>query len=245
VTIGAYVLAIPASVLPLRWRRALRLPDDLPCADMSILSALAQFVACMGLGVLGYFAWIHAQYAAMDARYTQLDTTGAMGKEDYTLLGYTSLSMNPVLPLIFIFTSPIGFATALFMVSALVRVVHQGVTREPGADPVLGGIDALLAMLNAKRRVKQREASKAAGPDRITAGDAAAGFALRIDSNVDYDLRQGITVQIGQEFYRVLRVREMKTSGGMRILYDLETMPQGVAVRGMRRYDPPPGVVRP
>jgi len=244
ITIGAYLLAIPASVLPVRWRHALRLPDDLPCGEMSILSAFLQFFACIGGGILGFFAWIHAQYAAMDARYAQLDTTGALGKEDYSMMGYTLLGMNPILPLIYIFTSPVGFTMALFMVTGLVRAIHQGVTRDPAPDPVLAGIDALHAMVSKRRGEQRRESSKAPGPDRLTTGNAASGFALRIDSNQDYDLKAGNTVQVDSAYYRVLCVREMHTSGGMRILYDLEPMPAGLAIRGMRRYQPPPDVVR-
>lgn len=237
-TVTSFGLGLIAAPLPARWRRAVPGLEESAHADAAIPSALIQFVGCLVATGLAYVAWFNGQFDAIDAAAAAQGDSGRWNSEEHAILGRALLHGNPILPFVFIFTSPLGFSLATAAISGLIRLLHGIITRDPMPDPVLGLVDHGIARLRGRMKERERENSKDSSPDRLIIGTKADGYALAIETSKDLDWREGNTIVVASVWYRLKSKAEMTTPAGLRLRYVLEEMPIGVAVRGMRKYDP-------
>lgn len=238
VTISSFLLGLVAAPLPARWRRRLPVMESSAFEAASIFSGFLQALGALTIFVLGYLAWIHHQYDLIDARALAAGDRGAWNSEEQQVLGRALLLGNPILPIIFMFTSWSGFLPIVFLAGGAIRMIHGAITKEVMPDPVLGLLDLGIATLLRKKRVTDRERSKDASPDRLYVGGPSDGWALCLDTATDFAWNVGNTVIVAGEQYRLKAKREDRTPTGLRLRYELETMPHGIAIRGLRRYEP-------
>jgi hypothetical protein len=233
-TAGSFLLGLVASILPARWRRAVPALEASAYEAASIPSSLLQATLAIAVFVVAYLAWYRHQGELIDAAAIAKGGDTQEGQ----ILGRTLMLANPVLPLIFLFTSWKGFVPAVVFVCGVIRTVHGAITREVMPDPVLGLVDLLVNALRTEGARRARENAKDTSPDRLYIGAASDSFVLCVDTAHDLDWNVGNTVVVAGEHYRLKAKREDRTPAGLRLRYELEVMPQGIAVRGWRRYDP-------
>jgi hypothetical protein len=232
VGLTSMLLGLIAAPLPPRWRRAPALETSM-WRGMSIPSGLLQSVAFLALFVLGYLHWMDATLATIDAK-----AATHANADEHVVMGRALLLSNPILPFIFMFTSITGLVTAIGALGGLVRVVHGAVTKEVLPDPALGLIDFGVAKLQRKAGHSLRERAKDRRPDRLILGRPQDGFAITIETQQDFDWSDGNTVVVANAWYRLKSRQQFQTPYGLRLRYVLEEMPTGIAIRGLRRYDP-------
>lgn len=235
---GSFVLGLLAAPLPPRWRRAIPVLEASAYADAAVPSAVLQAVAAIGLLALGFVAWMHGQVDAIDAKADATGAVATLDETDQKIVGAAMLGMNPVLPLIFALTTLQGQVLLTAFFSGTARLLHCAITREVMPDPVLGLIDWSIRRLQGKVAHERREKSKDRSPDRMIIGGPGDAFLIAIETAAEFDWREGNTVIVAGEWYRLKSRRELTTAAGLRQRYELEKMPTGVAIRGMRRYDP-------
>lgn len=234
----SFLLGLVAAPLPERWRRAIPLLDGSAHAEASVPSALIQLVGGLFLFFFGYAAWMDAQYAAIDAAAEAAGHAGRWNVDENKALGAALMTGNPFLIPIYALTSLTGLTTGVASVGGLVRLLHGAITRDVMPDPLLGLIDLGLRKLRGETARRVRERSKDRSPDKLIMGSAKDDFAIIIETSKDLDWREGNTIIVASTWYRLRSKSESKGPSGLRLRYILEEMPVGVAVRGVRRYDP-------
>lgn len=235
--IGSFLLGLLAAPLPARWRRSVAVLEGSAWREASIPSGLLQALVALGLGFLGYLAWINGQWAAIDEAAR---LAGERGKDvnEHEIAGRVMMFANPLLPVIYVLTSATGMATFIAWLGGGIRLVHGAITKEVMPDPVLGLVDWVASLMQGRAAHELRERAKDRSPDRLILGADGARIALSIETAAELDWREGNTIIVSGDWYRLVARSESRGPAGIRLRYDLERMPQGVAIRGMRRYDP-------
>ena len=237
--LSSLLLGLVAAPLPARWRRAVPPLELSSWRELSVVSGVLQILAALALFAMGYLAWIDAQYVAIDQAAEAAGHAGKLNVEENQIAGRALLLANPILPLIYAFTSPGGFVFFFAFLGGFVRTCHSAVTKDVMPDPSLGVIDWVLRKAQGKAAHEVRERGKDRSPDRLILGDGKAdGFAIVIETAKDFDWRDGNTIVVANTWYRLKSRGEMRSAEGLRLRYVLEEMPVGVAIRGLRRYEP-------
>ena len=233
------LLGLVSAPLPARWRRRFPLLEQSAWPDVHVASSVLQILVALGLFVMGYLAWMNGQLAEIDHHAAGVGHKGAFNPEETMVVSRALLLGNPILPFIYAFTSWSGFVFLLAFLGGFVRTCHGAITKEVMPDPTLGLIDFAIRKLQGKAAHEIRERGKDRSADRLILGDGKTdGFAIVIETSKDFDWREGNTIIVANTWYRMKSRGETRTETGLRLRYVLEEMPVGVAVRGMRRYDP-------
>lgn len=216
------LLSILVAPLPRAWRAPLEERYGLNGDAVAAPSALLQTGLGFASGFAGFFAYMKGQ----------LGPAGALD------LGF--MMVNPIQPLIYVLTTPVGLASSLVMGGGILRAIGFAMHREAAPDPLLSLVEWGRQRLFARARAEARELAKGPpAPDSITVGGAHAGFDLRVVTRHDYDWNDTVTILVADEPYRMLRREEIRDEAGrLRNLYDLRRVQGTEAFRGLRRYQP-------
>lgn len=236
---AGFFLALLLAPLPETWRDRLVRRLDLSVARYAIVSAVAQFIAGMvmlGLGYLPYMDGLSEQVTAQAEA-----AAGPRGDPtDQIFAGHALLWLNPLLPVLYVLTTPWGFLSALVTFGGAVRSLQGAITRETPPDPTLALIDWVRRHLQGRASTASREKRKGPPlPDRVFHGDGSLGWHVRIVSREDYPWREGISVLIDGEAHRLVSRRETTDGHGhLRTAYELRRQAAAEAMRGMQPYSP-------
>lgn len=227
--------------LPRDWRGWTERRWGLDVDRVAIPSGLFQFGVAFVVAILGYVAWFHGLSAGIDAAAEAMSTTGKYDAESYKIIGAAGLWMNPLLPLIYVLTTPVGFLSALGMAGGAARAISGAATGENIADPTLTLVDWLRRTLFARWLRHRRERAKGPpSPDHIEVGAMAdAGFDLRLTSAWDLDWHPGNTIMVaGQPFILLSRADIRDDQARLRVRYDLRKLGVGEIMRAPKHYAP-------
>ena len=227
--------------LPPSWRGWAERRWGLDVDRVAIPSGLIQFGLAFLVAILGYVAWFHALSTSLDAVADRLGVTGSLDPESYKMIGAASLWMNPLLPLIYVITTPIGFVSALGMLGGSIRAIGGAATGENMPDPTLALLDWLRRTLFSRWLKHRRDQSKGpTTPDCIELGVRANdGFDLRITSTWEFDWRPGNTIVVAGEPLILISKDEIRDARArLRLRYDLRKLGVGEIIRAPKAYVP-------
>ncbi len=232
IRVSSFLIGLVASALPARWRDRVPTLQTSAWAEAAVPSALIQVLLMLALYAVGYPIWMDGIHAEIERTAHAAGHGGRFDVEGKIAMASAALTGNPFLPLIYFFTSWHGFLTGLLAGTGVIRLLHDAITSEPMPEPLLGIGDWLWVMLAGKRDRKRREDSKDRSPDRVIVGGGGDAFALRIETADDLPWREGNTVLVQRVAYRVKARAERQGPAGLRIVFDLESQPDGEAIRG-------------
>lgn len=237
---GRFLLALPLSALPIAWREAVEDRLGLRAGAAGGPSAFIQFFGFGLLWVFGYRAWMQHQFDLIEQ---SARAAAESGRHDYLEVVMPSMAMmwaNPIMPFLFTFTSLLGFLAFLFGAGGFVRLMSFAIASEPIADPTFLAIDFTRCKLHRSARVQVRERSKGPkAPDRVLFDDGSHSWDVRIESQHDYDWREGNTIAAAGRYFHLVERSEVRNADGhLRLRYDLKEIGVGVAYRGLRAYQP-------
>ena len=224
-------------VLPERWRGGIEARLGVEVHHAALLSGVLQLFLGLGVWMLGLGWWMQD---LMEGTTATAEAQASSGKRDDMLFGgYAMLWLNPLMPFVYTFLSPVGFLSFLAAMGGGVRLISLAAYRENVADPTLALIDAGLLKLQRKHAVRGREKEKGdAGADRHFSGDGKVSD-LRILSREDYPWREGGSiVVVGKPFRLVSRADTRDENGRLRVLYDMKLLDGAEILRGPRVYSP-------
>ena len=224
------LLAFLIAPLPERWRAGLEDRLGLNTDPMAFPSALAQWVLFFAAWALGMKAWMHGLTSGLE---------GPLDNEK-DMYSFALLWMNPTLPIVYSFISPIGFFTMLGTAGGMIRLLYAAAHRRNAADPWLYLIDKGWTLWTGKRAEQARERSKgSASPDRIVHGAGGDPAALHLTSCDDHPWPEGSTVRLFGLPYQLVERRDTQDAQGrLRNLYRFRLIEGAGVMRGMREYCP-------
>lgn len=233
----AVVLGILAGPLPPSWRGRRQIDVE----SMRAASALLQAVLGLVLFYVGLIAWNEAQFdAVMAAAETEAARRGGDVELELKMRAAYTLAGNPLWPVVYALTNPVGFVLALTLAGGLIRSLHVAMAEENLPDPTLLAIDWIRRKISKRAADASRERRKGeAAPDRLIAGDGSQGWHLRLVTRDDHPWREGNDVYFEDGAYRVVSVQEVRGEAGrLRMRYDFRRLAAAEAARGRLFYRP-------
>jgi len=237
---SAFVLALPVAVLPHRlWAR---LPWWLPVRSAAFIAGILTLLAGMAVGIPGFLA--HAGVNVSIANQGVLDAAmrdPRVGYERGAVAGAVSLSIFT-----FLLLTPEGWLTMYLVGTGGVRAAAAWFD-DPIGDPLLTGIDAVLARTRRRRRDRNERGTRETleGPevgDRIVSA-ANAGIPgcdlVVVSSRRKPGWERGVVVYTTAAVFRIGEPVERTIAGRLRTLYPLAEHTDLEAVRKSVQYDMP------
>lgn len=240
------VLAAGAALLPPRHWPSF---DRLPIRMMAGPSALATAVFGLVIGARGFVAY---ETAAADAATVAALETAARQLRGVAPAGPPITTLTPQLLSIasvigFVLFTPLGLAATYLVVSGVFRVAAI-VVDDAAGDPLLTGLDALVASLRRRSRsavtrwIRTREEGPDRG-DRLFTGEGAGlpGIdCVVVASRRKPDWTAGTTVMTSDGWYRLGEPFDARLSFGLRTVYPLTKLETSEVLRKAVRYELPP-----
>lgn len=216
--------------LPGRWRAGLEDRFSLHVDRVAFASSLTQWALGFAGWAFGMQAWMHG---LVDPLQGPLDS-------ETDMYSFALLWMNPTLPLVYSFISPVGFLTMIGTAGGMIRLLYCAAHRQNVPDPSLYLVDRAIAAWSGRGAARSRERAKGApSPDRVRHGEPGEPFDLRIVSCADYPWPVGSTVRILGEMHQLLEARELRDEQGrLRIAYTFKLIEGAGVVRGLQVYAP-------
>jgi len=228
-----WMLSVLIAPIPEAWRPGLEERLELRPDKVGVPSGLLQLVVFAVVGTLGLGAWM------------KVLTSSVKGIDD--MEAAAMLWLNPVLPLIYILTTPTGFLSAVGALGGLVRLLSGAGSRQNTPDPSLALIDFLRRTVLDKGAGKMRERSKGTRTrDDVQHAQGEETWDLRIVSWDDHDWHRGAGVRALGAAWTLLAVTDVTDAQGrLRIAYEFRRVAGAGVLRGYNTYAPlqPPRVV--
>lgn len=236
----AFVAAIPACVLPHRvWQR---LPLWLPVDAAAFVAGILTLLAGTAIGIPGFLA--HAGANVSMANQGVLDAAmrdPTIGYDRGMVSGFAGLSIFT-----FLLLTPAGWVTLYLVGSGGVRAGAAWFD-DPVGDPILTGLDYLLAGRGERRRARKDLRTRAAlegpeTPDRVissaTAGIPGCDLVI-VSARRKPGWERGVVVYTAKACYRIGEIGERTIAGNVRTLYPLTEHTDLEAVRKSVNYELP------
>ncbi len=249
------LLAMLAGLLP---RRRWDAFDLLPVRRMSGLSALATFATGAGVGIGGFFRFAAAAsdgIADLTLKAAQRQSADPHGGAAMSL--FPAMTASGLSPLAFVVATPAGWLASYLVISGVVRALAAWFD-DPMGDPVLGGLDRLLAGGKAglRERRTRRARERAEGPeapDRLYPADWAGvsgADLVVVAARRKPDWTRGTFVITSDRWYTLGDSFELDLPEGLRTVYPLTEHRTGEILRRGVSYElpplqGPPGTARP
>jgi hypothetical protein len=201
----------------------------------------------MAIGIPGFLDHAHATTSlGLDAQLHEASTNATAGYSQGLAMGFSGLSLFT-----FLLLTPKGLITLYLAVTGTVRAIAAWFD-DPIGDPILTGVDALVAGRRARtgdRRARsEREARE--GPevaDRVVSS-AAAGIPgcdlVIVSSRRKPEWDRGTAVLTPEACYRLGDPVERMVAGRLRYFYPLTEHTDFEAIRRSVRYQLPSAGVR-
>jgi hypothetical protein len=233
-------LALLANLLPRRFR--LEWDGRLPVTATAGWSALATVLLAFAIGVPGFLRY--AARAGSAVTDTMLSTANAVNRGEASLRKMPESYLLSMLTLpAYLFFTPRGLVTLYVGGTGLFRCLAFA-TGEPRGDPLVGGVDAGLRALWARRRARRLSAEREAQegpevPDVLLSGrDGGAPEAVYalVASRRKPGWSEGAFVLDGEARYRIGCPFDRRYAGGLRTVYPLVEVAQAEVMRRIVRY---------
>lgn len=214
-----WILGLFASLLPERWR-----PYGFVSWTNSLVSGIAQFLACGGLVLYRYMAFANARLMLVPSSVT-------IGAAEHH--GETAVMGLGIIVLLEYLIHPLTITLFYFCFEGLVRTISAYVTGETlGTLPLIG-----LAWAIKKSVAYVHEKSLGQRVPDVVDKPGPNGYDLRIAScrpKLGWD--HLITISYDDELYEL--VEQEAGTPPLRFVYLLRKKPQHKIVRGLHHYDP-------
>lgn len=245
VTLLRGLLAVVAGLLPrAHWERFY----GLPIAGTSLLSALVTLGAGLAVGIPGFLAYAQRSADALAAATLEIaakQATSPPGPNEISTFAPMPLSGLSILG--FLLATPTGWLATYLVATGTFRMVGS-LLSEPFGDPLLTGLDALLARVRGSaresraQRLRQREEGPET-PDRLFpaewAGVADADFVV-VASRRKPDWTKGAFVITPDTWYTLGEPFDLRLPQGLRTVYPLTRQKVCEVLRRGVVYDLPP-----
>jgi len=241
---GRGLAALPGGFLPRRRWDAL---PALPIEPLATVSGFVTLATGVLVGVAGFlqFAW----QAAGGIVDTTVQIAGRQVRHEAPgeITSLTMQSVSAFSVVAFLLFTPLGLFALYLGVTGLVRAL-AAVAGDPAGDPVLTGIDLLVARSTGEvrqtraRRAREREEGLAV-PDRLLPADSAdlQGFDyVVVSSRRKPEWTAGTAVITSDKWYTLGRAFEVRLPEGLRTVYPLREQRATEVLRRGVQYELPP-----
>jgi hypothetical protein len=236
----AFILAIPATLLPHRlWRR---LPSWLPVGAAGFLAGILTLLAGMAVGIPGFLA--HAGANVSMANQGVLDAAmrdPTIGYDRGMVSGFGALSIFT-----FLLLTPLGWLTLYLVGSGGIRAGAAWFD-DPIGDPILTGIDHVVWRRRDRYAARHAQQTRAAlegpeTPDRVvssaTAGIPGCDMVI-VTARRKPGWERGVVMYTDDACYRIGDPVERTIAGNLRTLYPLTEHTDLEAIRKSVNYQLP------
>jgi hypothetical protein len=238
--LAGLILGLLAAWLPYhRWRR---LPHWILVERAAFVSGLLTVLGGAAIGIPGFLEHAGANVSFLNQTIvTEAQRNAQVNYNRGLVMGFSGLSIFT-----FLFVTPKGLLTLYLLGSGSVRAGGAWFG-DPVGDPILTGIDYLVAGRRARRRDDRarRERETLEGPeipDRLVTA-AAAGLpgcdVVVVSSRRKHGWENGVVVLTADAAYRIGQPEERTIAGRLRTLYPLTEHKDFEAIRKSVYYDWP------
>ena len=224
------LIALWAALLPAVEREELhqRLGYEVPVVPVSWALATVQ-VALIPMWAMRGIAYAEAFAQAAVKELVNTPLADLDNNAQAVLVG------SPIYMLSYAFTLQ-GLAMEYAIVTGVFRAVSLAVSGRPVGDPLVSLV--ALAMRVSRSRLSESHRLKELGPkrpDRILQGEA--GGLLVLSSREKPDWNERVTIQFGEDHYRLVRTEERPYGRWTHIAYVLRPEQPGEIIRGLPRLE--------